>query len=116
MGVEGFRFWGLSGASAGVGRQEKPTSYDMRLVRHEDGWVYGLSCAERHDVFRTARSLRRHRALRHRPHQGFSDAAAPPDREYPALHQRNCVLHPEFVKGRYAFYTRPMADFGRRHG
>jgi 4-O-beta-D-mannosyl-D-glucose phosphorylase len=86
--------------------------YDMRPVRHEDGWIDGLFCAERHDdakpgdlsaavaccgVARTKDLVKWERL---------------PDLiTAGSLHQRNCVLHPEFVNGKYAFYTRPMTEF-----
>ena len=107
------------GSSSGITRCACPSwtpqetnVYDMRLVRHEDGWIYGLFCAERHDDSKPGRSLRRHRPLRHRAHAGtwWTGNACPTSRRS-ALHQRNCVLHPEFVDGKYAFYTRPMTDF-----
>jgi 4-O-beta-D-mannosyl-D-glucose phosphorylase len=85
--------------------------YDMRLVRHADGWVYGLFCAERHDDTKphdlsaaVARcGIARSKDLVHWERL--------PDLQTNSAHQRNCVLHPEYVNGHYAFYTRPMADF-----
>jgi len=86
--------------------------YDMRLTRHEDGWIYGLFCTERKDP--------------NAPPGDFSSAVAQcgiartkdldlwerlPDLKTPSSQQRNCVLHPEFVDGKYAFYTRPMDGF-----
>lgn len=86
--------------------------YDLRLVRHEDGWIYGLFCTERKDpnappgdlssaiaqcgIART-RDLRRWERL--------------PDLRSRSPQQRNVVLHPEFVNGRYALYTRPQDSF-----
>jgi len=83
--------------------------YDMRLVRHEDGWIYGLFCTERKDpdgdlssaiaqcgIART-RDLREWQRL--------------PDLKTRSPQQRNVVLHPELVEGKYAFYTRPQDDF-----
>jgi len=109
-GVDGFKFWDYPVCIPESGPEETNT-YDMRLVRHEDGWIYGLFCSERHDESK--------------PHD-LSAAVAGcgiartkdlvnwerlPNLETQALHQRNCVLHPEFVDGKYAFYTRPMSDF-----
>lgn len=84
----------------------------MRLVHHEDGWVYGIFCAERKDpdapagdqsaaiaqcgIART-KNLKRWERL--------------PDLKTPSPQQRNVVLHPEFVNGKYAFYTRPQDSF-----
>jgi 4-O-beta-D-mannosyl-D-glucose phosphorylase len=86
--------------------------YDMRLTQHEDGWIYGLFCAERKDpaarpgdessavaqcgIART-RDLRSWERL--------------PDLQTPSAQQRNVVLHPEFVQGKYALYTRPQDSF-----
>ena len=87
-------------------------SYDMRLVEHEDGWIYGLFCAERLDP--------------NAPRGDLSSAIAQcgiartkdldnwerlPDLKTNSPQQRNCVLHPEFVNGKYAFYTRPQDGF-----
>ncbi len=85
--------------------------YDMRLVRHEDGWIYGLFCAERHDDSKPrdlSAAIARCGIARTKDLETWQRL---PDLKTPALHQRNCVLHPEFVGGKYAFYTRPMADF-----
>jgi 4-O-beta-D-mannosyl-D-glucose phosphorylase len=85
--------------------------YDMRLVRHEDGWIYGLFCAERHDDTRPgdlSAAIARCGIARTKDLEQWERL---PDLRTPALHQRNCVLHPEFVDGKYGFYTRPMNDF-----
>jgi 4-O-beta-D-mannosyl-D-glucose phosphorylase len=86
--------------------------YDMRLVQHEDGWIYGLFCTERRDpnalsgdqsaavaecgIARTKDMMKWER---------LNDLITP------SPQQRNVVLHPEFVNGRYAFYTRPQDGF-----
>ena len=110
-GVDGFRFWDYPVL---LPETDNPdiNVYDMRLTQHEDGWIYGLFCTERRD-----------------PNAGpgdFSSAVAQcgivrtkdlkswerlPDLNTPSSQQRNCVLHPEFVNGKYAFYTRPMDGF-----
>jgi 4-O-beta-D-mannosyl-D-glucose phosphorylase len=85
--------------------------YDMRLVRHEDGWIYGLFCAERHDDARPgdlSAAIARCGIARTKDLEQWERL---PDLKSPARHQRNCVLHPEFVNGKYGFYTRPMNDF-----
>jgi 4-O-beta-D-mannosyl-D-glucose phosphorylase len=91
---------------------EKETNlYDMRLVKHEDGWIYGLFCAERHDDSKPgdlSAAIARCGIARTKDLIGWERLN---DLETPAQHQRNCVLHPEFVNGKYAFYTRPMSDF-----
>lgn len=85
--------------------------YDMRLTKHEDGYIYGIFCAERKDPSA--------------PEGDLSSATATaaicrtkdmihwerlPDLECPSQ-QRNVVLHPEFVQGKYALYTRPQDGF-----
>lgn len=85
--------------------------YDMRLVKHEDGWIYGLFCAERHDDSKPgdlSAAIARCGIARTKDLESWERLG---DLKTPALHQRNCVLHPELVDGKYAFYTRPMNDF-----
>ena len=90
---------------------EETNVYDMRLTQHEDGWIYGIFCSESKD--------------KSNPDLGAAVAAAGIVRtkdletweRLPNLvtknspQQRNVCLHPEFVDGKYAFYTRPMDDF-----
>ena len=109
-GVDGFRFWDYPVRMPELGAKET-NLYDMRLVRHEDGWIYGLFCAERHDDSKPndlSAAVARGGIARTRDLVNWERL---PDLKTPALHQRNCVLHPEFVNGKYAFYTRPMSDF-----
>jgi len=109
-GVDGFRFRDYPVRMPE--HDERETNlYDMRLVRHEDGWIYGLFCAERHDDSKPgdlSAAIARCGIARTKDLEQWERLA---DLKTGALHQRNCVLHPEFVNGRYAFYTRPMADF-----
>lgn len=109
-GVDGFRFWDYPVRMPEL--DEKETNlYDMRLVRHEDGWIYGLFCAERHDDAKPhdlSAAIARSGIARTKDLVHWERLR---DLKTPALHQRNCVLHPEFVNGKYAFYTRPMSDF-----
>lgn len=85
--------------------------YDMRLTRHEDGWIYGVFCAERHDDTAPAGDLSSATAS--------AGIARTKDlvtwERLPDLktrsQQRNVVLHPEFVDGKYALYTRPQDGF-----
>ena len=109
-GVDGFRFWDYPVRMPELDDRET-NLYDMRLVRHEDGWVYGLFCAERHDdskAYDLSAAIARCGIARTKDLVKWERL---PDLKTNALHQRNCVLHPEFVEGKYAFYTRPMADF-----
>lgn len=109
-GVDCFRFWDYPVRLPEL--DDKETNlYDMRLVRHQDGWIYGLFCAERHDDSKPAdlsAAIARCGIARTKDLVKWQRL---PDLKTHSLHQRNCVLHPEFVRGQYAFYTRPMADF-----
>ena len=85
--------------------------YDIRLVRHEDGWIYGLFCTERKDKSKlhdTSAALAQCGIARTK---NLVDWERLPDLKTRSPQQRNCVLHPEFVEGQYAFYTRPMDGF-----
>jgi len=109
-GVDSFRFWDYPVRMPELDEKEA-NHYDMRLVRHEDGWIYGLFCAERHDDSKPndlSAAIARCGIARTKDLVKWERL---PDLKTPALHQRNCVLHPEFVNGQYAFYTRPMTDF-----
>ncbi len=109
-GVDNFRFWDYPVRLPELEAAET-NLYDMRLVHHEDGWIYGLFCAERHDASKPrdlSAAIARGGIARTKDLIKWERLA---DLKTPALHQRNCVLHPEFVNGKYAFYTRPMADF-----
>ena len=108
-GTDRFRFW------------DKPVTmpediipatniYDMRLTRHEDGWIYGVFCAERHDdtqpgnlsaATATAAIARTRDLIRWERLPDLKSRSQ----------QRNVVLHPEFVDGKYALYTRPQDGF-----
>jgi 4-O-beta-D-mannosyl-D-glucose phosphorylase len=109
-GVDRFKFWDYPVRLPDFEAQETNV-YDMRLVRHEDGWIYGLFCAERHDDTKPgdlSAAIARCGIARTRDLVQWERL---PDLKTNSLHQRNCVLHPEFVNGKYAFYTRPMSDF-----
>jgi 4-O-beta-D-mannosyl-D-glucose phosphorylase len=109
-GVDGFKFWDYPVRMPELDAAETDL-YDMRLVQHEDGWIYGLFCAERHDDSKPAdlsAAIARCGIARTHDLVKWERLA---DLKTPALHQRNCVLHPECVGGKYAFYTRPMSDF-----
>lgn len=109
-GTDGFRFWDYP-VSLPDTCPEETNVYDMRLTKHEDGFIYGVFCSEGKD-------------------QGNSDLSAAVASagivrtkdlktwerldNLTTLHspqQRNVALHPEFVEGKYAFYTRPMDGF-----
>jgi 4-O-beta-D-mannosyl-D-glucose phosphorylase len=110
-GISNFTFWGYP---VNLPETNAPDTnvYDMRLTSHEDGWVYGLFCTERRDpqapsydqsmaialcgISRTKDLLKWERL---------------PDLITNSPQQRNVVLHPEFVEGKYALYTRPQDGF-----
>jgi 4-O-beta-D-mannosyl-D-glucose phosphorylase len=110
-GIDGFRFWDYP-VDLPSTEVADTNVYDMRLVEHEDGFIYGLFCTERRD-----------------PNAAESDQSAAiaqcgivrtkdlltwerlPDLKTPSPQQRNVVLHPEFVNDKYAFYTRPQDGF-----
>ncbi len=85
--------------------------YDMRLIAHEDGWIYGTFCSERKDKSRpedTSAAIAQCGIARTKDLEHWERL---PDLKSPSPQQRNAVLHPEFVNGQYAFYTRPMDGF-----
>ena len=109
-GIDNFRFWD---EPVTLPETESPDTnvYDMRLTKHEDGWIYGVFCSERKD-----------------PNAAYGDLSSAvatagiartkdlitwerlPDLKTKSQ-QRNVVLHPEFVDGKYALYTRPQDSF-----
>jgi 4-O-beta-D-mannosyl-D-glucose phosphorylase len=86
--------------------------YDMRLVKHEDGWIYGLFCTERKDTnvprTDTSSAIAQCGIVRTK---NFLNWERLPDLATKSPQQRNVVLHPEFIHGKYAFYTRPQDGF-----
>jgi 4-O-beta-D-mannosyl-D-glucose phosphorylase len=86
--------------------------YDMRLTRHEDGWIYGLFCTERKDPNAPpgdhSSAIARTGIARTKDLDRWERLD---DLRTPSSQQRNCVLHPQFIDGKYAFYTRPMDGF-----
>ncbi len=110
-GIDNFRFWDEPIEMPETAEPDTNV-YDMRVVQHEDGWIYGLFCTERKDP--------------NAPPGDLSSAVAQagiartkdlktwerlPDLKTQSPQQRNVVLHPEFSDGQYAFYTRPQDDF-----
>ncbi|GIP28839.1 4-O-beta-D-mannosyl-D-glucose phosphorylase [Paenibacillus sp. J23TS9] len=110
-GVDGFRFWDHPVV---MPETENPdiNVYDMRLVQHEDGFIYGLFCTERKDPDAPRGDLSSAVAqcgiARTRDLISWERLA---DLKTGSAQQRNVVLHPEFVDGKYAFYTRPQDGF-----
>lgn len=91
---------------------EDTNVYDMRLTRHEDGWIYGLFCTERKAPEApkgdTSSAVAACGIVRTRDLDTWERL---PDLKTPSPQQRNVVLHPEFINGKYAFYTRPQDGF-----
>ena len=110
-GVDNFRFWDHPII---LPQTEEPDTnvYDMRLTRHQDGWIYGLFCTERRpkDAPAHDQSLAEAKCgiARTRDLLNWERLA---DLESGSSQQRNVVLHPEFVAGKYALYTRPQDGF-----
>jgi 4-O-beta-D-mannosyl-D-glucose phosphorylase len=110
-GVDGFRFWDYPVV---MPETEAPdiNVYDMRLVRHEDGNIYGLFCTERKDPGAARGDLSSAVAQCGIARtQDLKNWVRLADLKTRSPQQRNVVLHPEFVKGKYAFYTRPQDGF-----
>ena len=110
-GIDNFRFWDRP---ITLPETDEPDTnvYDMRLVAHEDGWVYGLFCTERRDP--SAPDADQSAALAKCGIARTKDLIAwerLPDLTTSSAQQRNVVLHPELVRGQYAFYTRPQDGF-----
>jgi len=86
--------------------------YDMRLVVHEDGWIYGIFCTERKDPKApkgdTSSAVANAGIVRSKDLINWERL---PDLISNSSQQRNVVLHPEFVNGKYAVYTRPQDEF-----
>ena len=117
-GVDNFRFWNrpivmpeAPEGTCAAGLDAPATNvYDMRLTRHEDGWIYGLFCVERHDDSQPGDlSAATATCGIARTHDLVNWERLPDLRS--DSQQRNVVLHPEFVDGRYALYTRPQDGF-----
>ena len=108
-GIDNFRFWD---EPITMPEDVVPAIniYDMRLTAHEDGWIYGIFCAERHDdscpsdlsAATATAGIARTKDLKN--WERLPDLKS-------ASQQRNVVLHPEFVDGKYALYTRPQDGF-----
>ncbi len=109
-GIDNFRFWDRP-VQLDESDEEAVNVYDMRLTAHEDGWIYGIFCVERKDPNAQPGDL------------SSAVASAGIARTHDLVHwerlpdlrcksqQRNVVLHPEFVDGKYALYTRPQNGF-----
>lgn len=109
-GVDGFEFREYPIEMPGV--EGETNLYDMRLVQHEDGWIYGLFCTERRDPAAPegdqSAAIAQCGIARTKDLEHWERLE---DLQTPSPQQRNVVLHPEFIAGCYAFYTRPQDGF-----
>ena len=108
-GVDGFRFWDFPVQLPDTEPNETNV-YDMRLTKHEDGWIYGVFCSESKDTSTNDLSAATAQAgiVRTKDLKAWERL---PNLKTKSPQQRNVVLHPEFVDGKYGFYTRPQDDF-----
>lgn len=109
-GIDNFRFWDYPITMPDT---DDPATniYDMRITAHEDGWIYGIFCAERHDPAAPQGDLSSATATAGIARtKDFVTWERLPDLKARSQ-QRNVVLHPEFVDGKYALYTRPQDGF-----
>lgn len=109
-GIDGWRFRDYPIRMPETGEPDVNV-YDMRLTRHEDGWVYGVFCTERKDMTAPADPTAAVAQAGIARTRDLVEWERLPDLRTPSEQQRNVVLHPELVDGRYAFYTRPQAGF-----
>lgn len=109
-GIDNFRFWDYP---VTMPEDIIPATniYDMRLTVHEDGWIYGIFCAERHDDTALVGDLSSATATAAITRtKDLKTWERLPDLKTKSQ-QRNVVLHPEFIHGKYALYTRPQDGF-----
>jgi 4-O-beta-D-mannosyl-D-glucose phosphorylase len=118
-GIDNFRFWDEPVVIPETGEPDT-NIYDIRLIEHEDGWIYGLFCTERKDPNAApgdeSAAVAQCGIVRTKDMKTWERL---PDLKTKSPQQRNVVLHPEFVNGKYAFYTRPQDSFieaGKRGG
>lgn len=109
-GIDNFRFWDYPILLPDT-CPEETNVYDMRLTKHEDGWIYGVFCSESKDTSVGDLSAAVAAAGIVRTKNLKDWERLPNLKTLNSSQQRNVVLHPEFVEGKYAFYTRPMDDF-----
>ena len=108
-GVDNFKFWEYPIV---IQDNTETNVYDLRLTKHEDGWIYGMFCAESKDPDAPRGDLSSAMAqcgiIRSKDLREWERL---PDLKTKSPQQRNCVVHPEFVDGKYAIYTRPQDGF-----
>lgn len=111
-GIDNFRFWDKPFLIPEIPGNPDTNVYDMRLTEHEDGWIYGIFCTERKDPSvspeDTSSAIANAGIARTKDLKNWERL---PDLVSNSGQQRNVVLHPEFVNGKYALYTRPQDGF-----
>lgn len=110
-GIDGFEFWDHP-ISIPENKNPDVNIYDMRIVQHEDGYIYGIFCTERRPPSASeddqSAAMAQCGIARTRDFITWERLA---DLKTPSPQQRNVVLHPEFINGKYGFYTRPQDGF-----
>ncbi|MCK5077674.1 MAG: glycosidase [Calditrichia bacterium] len=110
-GIDNFEFWDYPVIMPETNEPDVNV-YDMRLTKHEDGWIYGVFCVERRDpnasAGDTSSAIAQAGIARTKDLKNWERL---PDLKTKSRQQRNVVLHPEFIDGKYAFYTRPQDSF-----
>ena len=110
-GVDNFTFWDNPVVMPETNEPDT-NIYDPRLTAHEDGWIYAIFCTERRDPqapgYDQSMAVAACGIARTKDLVNWDRL---PDLKTPSAQQRNVVLHPEFVNGKYGFYTRPQDSF-----
>ena len=109
-GVDNFKFWDEPLVLPETNIPDTNV-YDMRLTRHEDGWIYGLFCTERKDLSQPADLSAAVAQCGIARTKDLVRWERLPDLQSRSAQQRNVVLHPEFINGKYLLYTRPQDSF-----
>ncbi len=111
-GIDNFKFWDKPCVIPQIEGHPDTNAYDIRLIKHEDGWIYGIFCTERKDpnaqATDTCSAVANAGIVRTKDLMNWERL---PDLVSNSGQQRNVVLHPEFVNGKYAIYTRPQDGF-----
>jgi len=109
-GIDNFKFWDYPITMPETENLDTNV-YDMRLTPHEDGWIYGLFCTERKDKTHPNNTSAAEAQCGIARTKDLKKWDRLPDLITYSGQQRNVVLHPEFVDGKYALYTRPQDGF-----
>lgn len=111
-GIDNFKFWDKPCVIPQIEGNPDTNAYDMRLTLHEDGWIYGVFCTERKDpnapAGDTSSAIANAGIVRTKDLLTWERL---PDLVSNTGQQRNVVMHPEFVNGKYGMYTRPQDGF-----